>query len=112
MSKMQKLDSMALLSEIPGIFFSVDGNARHQRLTMKKLGRRTHKIWPARSGALLPDATEDQLQTLDLVYTSRRPGPRLSHSPVAWPPTRALAQPETWETLPNYYSEERGGRGK
>jgi hypothetical protein len=61
MSKMHKLDSMALLSEIPGMFFSADGSARHQRMTMKKLGRRTHKIWPARSDALLPDAIEDQL---------------------------------------------------
>jgi hypothetical protein len=39
MSKMQKLDSIALLSEIFGLFFCIDDSAHHQRMTMKKLGR-------------------------------------------------------------------------
>jgi hypothetical protein len=36
---MQKLDSIALLSEIPGLFFSINGSAHHHRMTMKKLDR-------------------------------------------------------------------------
>jgi hypothetical protein len=103
---MQQLDSKTLLSEIPRMFFFVDGCARHQRKTMKKLGLRTRQIWLAISGALLPDATKEQLLTLDLVCTARRAERRLSHSPAAWPPTRALAQPGAKENLPNYCSEE------
>jgi hypothetical protein len=69
------------LSEIPKAIFSADGSAHHQRNAVKKLTQRPHQIWPGRPGALLTDATEDQLhQTLDLLYTLQRLEPRLSHS--------------------------------
>jgi hypothetical protein len=43
-TKMRKLDSTTLLSEIPKAIFSADGSAHHQRNAVKKLTQRPHQI--------------------------------------------------------------------